>query len=65
MMEFKINIAQSVLDDLKARIKSTRWTDEITGSDWKYGPGLSYMKELSNYWLHKFDWRKVEDEINS
>ncbi|MEO8149463.1 MAG: epoxide hydrolase family protein [Bacteroidia bacterium] len=62
---FTINISQEVLDDLKARIKNTRWTDEIIGSGWSYGANLSYMRELADYWLNKFDWRKVEDKINS
>src|SRR5260221_5240568 len=62
---FHINISGEVLDDLKLRIKNTRWTDEITGSGWSYGTNLSYMKELADYWLHTFDWRKIEAEINS
>ena len=28
---------------------------------WSY---LNYIKELADYWLNKFDWRKFEDEIN-
>ncbi len=62
--EFKCQISQSVIDDLKFRISQTRWTDEIKGSGWQYGASLSYIKELADYWLNKFDWRKVEDEIN-
>ena len=34
---FKINIKQSVLDDLKTRIANTRWTDEIENLKWEYG----------------------------
>ncbi len=60
-----VNISQQALDDLKLRLKNTRWTDEITDSGWNYGANLSYMKELTDYWLHKFDWRKVENEINA
>jgi len=62
---FRINIPQNILDDLKSRIKNTRWTDEITRSGWTYGANLEYMKELTDYWLNKFDWRKTEEEINS
>ena len=62
---FLANISEEILDDLKARIKNTRWPDEITNSNWNYGSGLSFMKELSNYWLNNFDWRKIEAEINS
>ena len=62
--EFKCQISQQVVDDLKFRIAQTRWTDEIKGSGWQYGANLSYIKELADYWLDKFDWRKVEDKIN-
>ncbi|GHB54743.1 epoxide hydrolase family protein [Persicitalea jodogahamensis] len=62
---FVANIPQSILDDLKLRIRSTRWPDEITDSGWTYGANLSYMKELAEYWSNTFDWRKIEEEINS
>lgn len=62
---FSVHIPQSVLDELRSRIRNTRWPDEIAGSGWKFGAGLSYMKELADYWVQKFDWRKVEDEINA
>jgi pimeloyl-ACP methyl ester carboxylesterase len=65
IQSFKADISQQVLDDLKTRIKNTRWTDEIIGSGWNYGTNLSYMKELAEYWLSEFDWRKIENEINT
>lgn len=65
IIPFLANISEEILDDLKTRIKNTRWTDEITNSNWSYGTSLSFIKELSNYWLNNFDWRKVEAEINS
>jgi pimeloyl-ACP methyl ester carboxylesterase len=62
--EFKSNISQSAIDDLNLRISQTRWTDEIEGSGWQFGASLSYVKELADYWMNEFDWRKVENEIN-
>ena len=62
--EFKCHISQYAIDDLRSRLRQTRWTDEIKRSDWQYGASLSYTRELADYWLNKFDWRKVEDEIN-
>jgi pimeloyl-ACP methyl ester carboxylesterase len=61
---FKVNIDQHILDDLKLRIENTRWPDEIVESNWTYGASLVYMKELSHYWLNDFNWRKTEAEIN-
>lgn len=62
---FKINIKQTVLDDLKNRIANTRWTDEIENSKWEYGTNKTYLKELCDYWQHTFDWKKQEELLNS
>ena len=61
---FEVHIDQDILDDLRSRLENTRWPDEIAGSGWTYGAGLGYMKELTEYWLHGFDWRKTERRIN-
>ena len=63
--EFKCRISQSAIDDLRSRLRLTRWTDEILNSEWNYGAKLSYIKELTEYWLNEFDWKKTEDDINS
>ena len=63
--KIEIQIAQQHLDKLKEKIKNTRWPDEIEGSGWNYGASLSYMKELADFWLYVYDWRKTESEINS
>ena len=62
--KIEIQIEQKYLDDLKAKLLLTRWPDEIEGSGWNYGASLSYMKELSDYWITYFNWRKTESEIN-
>tara|TARA_R110001583_G_scaffold195551_1_gene376008 strand:+ start:19782 stop:20936 length:1155 start_codon:yes stop_codon:yes gene_type:complete len=62
---FKINFPDQQLDDLKLRLVNTRWPEQITDSEWDYGTNLSYMKELSDYWLNDFEWRKQEQLLNS
>ncbi len=62
---FKVEIPDSVLADLKARLDRTRWPDELPGTDWDYGSNLDYIKELVEYWRTKFDWRAQENLINS
>ena len=63
--KFKVDIPQSELDDLKERIKKTRWPDEINNSEWKYGTNLSYLKELADFWIKEFNWRTIEKNINA
>ena len=62
---FKIDVSNSVLDDLRARLERTRWPDELPGTGWDYGSNLDYIKELVEYWRTKFDWRTQEKLINS
>jgi pimeloyl-ACP methyl ester carboxylesterase len=62
---FIVNTSQQILDDLQLRLALTRWPDELQGAGWDYGANLSYMKDLIGYWKDKFDWRKVEEEINA
>ena len=64
VQSFQINIPQPILDDLQKRLENTRWPDEVKGAGWDYGTNLCYMKELVDYWQHKYDWRKQEAELN-
>ena len=61
---FNVNIPQATLDDLRERLGRTRWPDEIESANWDYGTNLGYLKELTNYWQHSFDWRKQEAKLN-
>ena len=61
---FRISIQQQTLDDLRERLAHTRWPDEINGAGWSYGTNLAYLKELTDYWQHHFDWRKQETMLN-
>src|SRR5258707_8610571 len=61
---FKIETTPAVLDDLRARLLTTRWPDEVNGAGWDYGANLGYLRELADYWLNQFDWRKQEAALN-
>ena len=61
---FKINIPQTQIDDLKLRLSMTRWPSTIT-DDWSRGQPVSFIKELTNHWLKKYDWRKHEAQLNA
>jgi pimeloyl-ACP methyl ester carboxylesterase len=61
---FKIAIPQEALDDLRARLRATRWPTDIDEADTYYGTSTAYMKELVDYWANEFDWRKAESALN-
>ncbi|MCW8281550.1 epoxide hydrolase 1 [Agrobacterium sp. InxBP2] len=62
---FKVSVPQSVIDDLKRRLKNTRWPEKETVSDWSQGVPLQKAKALISYWGEKYDWRKFEKRINA
>jgi pimeloyl-ACP methyl ester carboxylesterase len=62
---FSISIPDPDIEALKARLKLTRWPDEIQNAGWNYGADLSYVKALAHYWLNEYDWKKTEKVINS
>ncbi|MEH1168266.1 epoxide hydrolase family protein [Micromonospora sp. CPCC 205539] len=61
---FRISIPQATIDDLKARLRDTRWPADIDESDDYYGTSQAYMKELVDYWANEFDWRAAEKSLN-
>ena len=61
---FTLSVPDSVLSDLKQRLKNTRWPDEIPDNKWQYGADLGYLKDLCTYWADEYDWRANEVVIN-
>jgi pimeloyl-ACP methyl ester carboxylesterase len=61
---FEVHIADTILHDLQERLAHIRWPDEIPDSGWDYGTNLGYLKELVDYWHHKFNWHEQEVKLN-
>jgi pimeloyl-ACP methyl ester carboxylesterase len=53
-----------VLDDLRERIRRTRWPDRVAGSGWDSGADLEYVRSLLATWAEEFDWREQERTLN-
>jgi epoxide hydrolase len=65
ILPFNVEIPQSDLDDLRARLERVRWPDELAGAEWSYGVPLDYVRELVEHWLTRFDWRAHEARLNA
>ena len=61
---FTIEVAPEVLSDLRQRLKNTRWSYQVEGTNWDAGTDLNYLKELVDYWQDTYDWRKQETALN-
>lgn len=64
MEPFEIHIADAALDDVRARLKATRWLTE-DGYGENAGASLVFASELATYWFGCFDWRALEARINA
>ena len=62
---FKISATDTELEDLRRRLRGTRWPDAETVADWSQGIPLKYVQEVCAYWADEYDWRSREAHLNS
>jgi microsomal epoxide hydrolase len=61
---YSIDIPDSTLDAIREKVAAYPWHEMPDDGGWQYGTNLDYMKELADYWVNEFDWRKQEAAIN-
>ena len=62
---FRIDIPEEELDDLRDRLRRTRWPEAETVDDWSQGIPLAYARTLCDYWATSYDWRSTEARLNT
>jgi pimeloyl-ACP methyl ester carboxylesterase len=63
--QFRVNVPQEALDDLRRRIAATRWPSGELVNDRSQGVQLATMQELARYWTTEHDWRATEARLNA
>jgi pimeloyl-ACP methyl ester carboxylesterase len=61
---FAIEVEEAALEDLRRRLRATRWPDQLSGLGWEQGTELGYLRDLTAHWADGFDWRARERELN-
>ncbi|TDY27115.1 pimeloyl-ACP methyl ester carboxylesterase [Paraburkholderia sp. BL6665CI2N2] len=61
----RVHIPESQLNDLRRRIKATRWPERETVSDDSQGVPLAMIQDLASRWSTDYDWRKCEARLNA
>ena len=62
---FQLQVPDSAIADLRARLERVRWPDEPPLEPWSTGTSVTYMQDLVRYWASGFDWRAWEAKLNS
>jgi hypothetical protein len=62
---FTFKAPESELEEMRARIKATRWPEQEPVADESQGVQLATIQKLARYWATEYDWRKVESKLNS
>jgi len=63
-LPFRIEAGEDALQDLRRRLRATRWPDRETVDDWSQGIPLAYVQDVCAYWADKYDWRAREALLN-
>ncbi|MBV8216532.1 MAG: epoxide hydrolase N-terminal domain-containing protein, partial [Verrucomicrobia bacterium] len=62
---FSIPFSQTAVDDLRDRLRRTRWPDEIQGANWEYGVDLNFLQQICDYWRDRFDWKAQVERFST
>lgn len=57
---FSPQASPAALEDLRTRLRATRWPDAPEDAGWSLGTDLAYLRELVAYWAGGFDWPAQE-----
>jgi len=60
---FTLQTAPAALEDLRARLRATRWPDIPDEAGWSLGTDVAYLRELVAYWADGFDWPAQEEAL--
>lgn len=61
---FRSATSPDALDDLRRRLRATRWPDGPEDAGWALGTDIGYLRELVAYWADGFDWEAQEAALN-
>ncbi len=61
---FSIDVPDAEVDDLRARLRNTRWPSAAV-ADWSRGVPASYARGLVETWATRYDWKAEEARLDA
>ncbi|HLY83401.1 MAG TPA: epoxide hydrolase [Acidimicrobiales bacterium] len=62
---FRIQVNEADLDDLRERLRRTRWPEPETVDDWSQGVPLVFLRRLCDHWVDGYNWRAAQARLNT
>jgi pimeloyl-ACP methyl ester carboxylesterase len=63
--DFRVDIPQDKIGDLRRRISATRWPSKELVDDRSQGVQLATLKALADYWTSDYDFGRIEERLNA
>ncbi|MFJ5173581.1 epoxide hydrolase family protein [Streptomyces griseoviridis] len=60
-----IDVSEADLEDLRARLRATRWPEPWPVDGWEAGTDAAELRRLVGYWASGYDWRAQEAAVNA
>jgi pimeloyl-ACP methyl ester carboxylesterase len=61
---FTIDVPQTAIDELRARIAATRWPEQEPVDDQSQGVQLATIQALARYWETEYDFGRLESRLS-
>ena len=62
---FRSTTTPAQVEDLRRRLRATRWPDAPEDAGWSLGADVDVLRELVAYWADEFDWPAHEERLNA
>jgi pimeloyl-ACP methyl ester carboxylesterase len=64
VVPFRVTITDDAIEDLRGRLRRTRWPEPSTTAGWAQGTPLAYAVELASYWAERYDFAAASERLN-
>ncbi|KAI0393174.1 alpha/beta-hydrolase [Xylariaceae sp. FL0594] len=61
---FTITVSDAELEDLRSRLRNTRYPTELEDAGNDHGAPLEAVRRIATHWGTAYDWRKAESSLN-
>ncbi len=65
VLPFRAGFPQVELEELRRRVRATRWPEQETVKDDSQGVPLALMRDLAGHWQRDYDWSRCEERLNA